>query len=69
MARIKLEEYRQHAQECLQLAGTMTAPEHRAVLVAMARGWKLQAQFHCLAASPKYRHNQTLIPTHKVASM
>jgi hypothetical protein len=49
MIRTKVEEYRQHAQECLQLAGMMTSPEHRAVLVAMAQAWKLLAQFHCLA--------------------
>jgi hypothetical protein len=47
----------------------MTAREHLAVLVAMAQAWKLLAQFHCLAASPEYRHNQTLIPNPKVASM
>ena len=69
MIRTKVEEYRQHAQEYLQLAGMMTSPEHRAVLVMMAQAWKLLAQFHCLAAFPKYRHNQTLMPTRKVASM
>jgi hypothetical protein len=53
----------------LQLAGMTTGPEHRAVLVSMAQRWKLLAQFHCLAASPEYRHNQTMIPTPKVASM
>jgi hypothetical protein len=61
--------YRNHMHECSQLAGMMTAREHRAVLVAMAQAWKLLAQFHCLAASPEYRHNQTLIPNPKVASM
>ena len=69
VVRTKVEEYRQYAQESLQLAGMTTSPEHRAVLVMMAQAWKLLAQFHCLAASPKYRHNQTLMPTHKVASM
>jgi hypothetical protein len=69
VVRTKVEEYRQYAQESLQLAGMTTSPEHRAVLVMMAQAWKLLAQFHCLAASPKYRDNQTLIPTHKVASM
>jgi len=48
--------------ECLQLAGMMTAPEHRAVLVAMAQAWNLLAQFHYLAEPPEYRHNQALIP-------
>ena len=59
MIRTKVEEYRQHRQECLQLAGMMTSPEHRAVLVAMAQAWKLLAQFHCLAEPREYRHNQT----------
>ena len=61
--------YREHMHECLQLAGMTAGPEHRAVLVAMAQGLKLLAQFHGLAATPEYRHNRTLIPTHKVASM
>jgi hypothetical protein len=68
MIRTKVEEYRQHAQECLQLAGMMTSPEHRAVLVAMAQGWKLLAQFHG-AATLEYRHNQTSTAHPKVASM
>ena len=41
MIRTKVEEYRQHAQECLQLAGMITAREHRAVLVAWPRTAKL----------------------------
>jgi hypothetical protein len=57
MARTKVEEYRQRAQECL------------AVLVAMAQAWKLLAQFHCLAEPQEYRHNQTLLPHNQVASM
>jgi hypothetical protein len=61
--------YRQHMHECLQLAGMMTSPEHRAVLVAMAQAWKLLAQFHCLAEPQEYRHNQTLLPHNQVASM
>jgi hypothetical protein len=69
MIRTKVEEYRQHAQECLQLAGMMTSPEHRAVLVAMAQAWKLLARFHCLAEPREYRHNQTLLPHNQVASM
>jgi hypothetical protein len=69
MARTKVEEYRQRAQECLHLAGMMTSPEHRAVLVAMAQAWKLLAQFHCLAEPQEYRHNQTLLPHNQVASM
>ena len=52
-----------------ELVGMTAGPEHRAVLVAMAQGWKLLAQFHGLAATPDYRHNQTLMPTPKVASM
>jgi hypothetical protein len=63
------DQYREAMHECLQLAGRTTGPEHRAVLVAMAKGWKLLAQFHDLAAPPEYRHNQMLTPTHKVASM
>jgi hypothetical protein len=61
--------YREAMHECLRLAGMTTGPEHRAVFVSMAQRWKLLAQFHCLAASPEYRHNQTMIPTPKVASM
>jgi hypothetical protein len=46
-----------------------TSPEHRAVFVSMAQAWLPRAQFYDLAAPPEYRHNQTLIQTHKVASM
>jgi hypothetical protein len=33
VVRTKVEEYRQYAQESLQLAGMTTSPEHRAVLL------------------------------------
>jgi hypothetical protein len=39
------DQYREAMHECLQLAGMTAGPEHRAVLVAMAQGWKLLAQF------------------------
>ena len=65
----KPDHYRNHMHERLQLAGMTTGPEHRAVLVAMAQGWKLLAQFHCVAATAEYRHNEMLIPTHKVPSI
>jgi hypothetical protein len=45
------DQYREAMHECLQLAGMTTASEHRAVLVAMAQGWKLLAQFPGLAAT------------------
>jgi hypothetical protein len=63
------DQYREAMHECLQLAGMTTGPEHRAVLVTMAQGWKRLAQFHGLATAPEYRRNQTLIQTPKVASM
>ena len=63
------DQYREAMHECLQLAGMTAGPEHRAVLVAMAQGWKLLAQFHCLAEPQEYRHNQTLLPHNQVASM
>jgi hypothetical protein len=65
----KIDHFREHIHECLQLAGMTTSPEHRAVFVSMAQAWLPRAQFYDLAAPPEYRHNQTLIQTHKVASM
>jgi len=46
MTRRKVAEYRRHAEECLRLAEIMTMPEHRAVLVSMARAWHQLAQSH-----------------------
>jgi hypothetical protein len=37
MARSRAAAYRHPAQGCLRLADVMTSPEHRAVLVSMAR--------------------------------
>ena len=62
------DQFREAMHECLQLADMTAGPEHRAVLVAMAQGWKLLAQFHGLAATLEYRHNQTSIEQPKVAS-
>jgi hypothetical protein len=46
-------EYRQHAQECLRLAASATSPEHRAVLVSMARSWHELAQLREDADQPE----------------
>ena len=62
------DQYREAMHECLQLARMTAGPEHRAVLVAMAQGWKLLAQFHG-AATLEYRHNQTSTAHPKVAPM
>ena len=39
----KSAEYRQHAQECRRLAGTMGAHEHREQLLEMAATWERMA--------------------------
>jgi hypothetical protein len=46
MAAVKVFEYRQHAQECLRLAGSLPTGEHRIFLLEMARAWHRLAQDH-----------------------
>jgi hypothetical protein len=40
------DQYREAMHGCLQLAGMTVGAEYRAVVVAMAQGWKLLAQVH-----------------------
>jgi hypothetical protein len=42
----KIEQYRQHAAECLELAKRAVNDEHRQMLVAISKGWDSLAKLH-----------------------